>query len=29
MPLPAGLRALGQRDYRVYCTGTVIGQTGT
>ena len=29
MPLPAGLRALGQRDYRVYFTGTVIGQTGT
>ena len=29
MPLPAGLRALNQRDYRVYFTGTVIGQTGT
>jgi MFS family permease len=29
MPLPAGLRALSQRDYRVYFTGTVIGQTGT
>ena len=29
MPLPAGLRALGQRDYRVYFAGTLIGQTGT
>lgn len=29
MPLPAGLRALGQRDYRVYFVGTMIGQTGT
>ena len=29
MPLPAGLRALGQRDYRIYFAGTVIGQTGT
>jgi MFS family permease len=29
MPLPAGLRALGQRDYRVYLIGTLIGQTGT
>jgi MFS family permease len=29
MPLPAGLRALGQRDYRVYFIGTCVGQTGT
>lgn len=29
MPLPAGLRALGQRDYRVYFIGTFVGQTGT
>jgi len=29
MPLPAGLRALGQRDYRVYFVGTLVGQTGT
>jgi MFS family permease len=29
MPLPAGLRALGQRDYRRYLTGTVVAQTGT
>jgi MFS family permease len=29
MPLPAGLRALGQRNYRVYLIGTAIGQTGT
>jgi MFS family permease len=29
MPLPAGLRALGQRDYRVYFAGTLVGQTGT
>src|SRR5918992_715394 len=29
MPLPAGLRALGQRDYRVYFIGTLVGQTGT
>src|SRR5918993_1383408 len=28
MLLPAGLRALGQRDYRVYFIGTLIGQTG-
>jgi predicted MFS family arabinose efflux permease len=29
MPLPAGLRALGHRDYRVYFFGTFVGQTGT
>ncbi|MBM4440105.1 MAG: MFS transporter [Candidatus Rokubacteria bacterium] len=29
MALPAGLRALGQRDYRLYFIGTVVGQTGT
>ena len=29
MPLPAALRALGQRDYRVYFIATVVGQTGT
>jgi MFS family permease len=29
MPLPAGLRALGQRDYRVYFVGMLVGQTGT
>ena len=29
MPLPAGLRALGQRDYRIYFVGTLVGQTGT
>jgi predicted MFS family arabinose efflux permease len=29
MPLPAGLRALGHRDYRVYFIGTFVGQTGT
>jgi predicted MFS family arabinose efflux permease len=29
MPLPAGLRALGHRDYRVYFIGTSVGQTGT
>jgi MFS family permease len=29
MPLPAGLRALSQRDYRRYFTGTVVAQTGT
>jgi MFS family permease len=29
MSLPAGLRALGQRDYRVYFIGTFVGQTGT
>jgi MFS family permease len=28
MPLPVGLRALGQRDYRVYFIGTLVGQTG-
>src|SRR5687768_4881506 len=29
MPLPAGLRALGQRDYRRYFAGTLVAQTGT
>ena len=29
MPLPSGLRALGQRDYRVYFLGALVGQTGT
>jgi MFS family permease len=29
MPLPVGLRALGQRDYRVYFMGTLVGQVGT
>ena len=29
MPLPAGLRALSQRDYRRYFTGTIVAQTGT
>jgi MFS family permease len=29
MALPAGLRALGQRDYRRYFAGTIVGQTGT
>src|SRR5688572_11965215 len=29
MLLPAGLRALGQRDYRVYFIGTLVAQTGT
>jgi MFS family permease len=29
MPLPAGLRALGQRHYRRYFSGTLVGQTGT
>ena len=29
MPLPTGLRALGQRDYRIYFLGTLVGQTGT
>jgi MFS family permease len=29
MALSAGLRALGQRDYRVYFIGTLVGQTGT
>jgi MFS family permease len=29
MALSAGLRALGQRDYRVYFIGTVVAQTGT
>jgi MFS family permease len=28
MALSAGLRALGQRDYRVYFIGTLVGQTG-
>lgn len=28
MPLPAGLRALSQRDYRRYFAGTLVGQTG-
>src|SRR5688500_4795342 len=28
MTLSAGLRALGQRDYRVYFIGTVVAQTG-
>lgn len=29
MPVPAGLRALTQRDYRRYFAGTLVGQTGT
>jgi MFS family permease len=29
MPLPAGLRALSQRDYRRYFTGTLVAQIGT
>jgi MFS family permease len=29
MPLPAGLRALGQRPYRLYFIGTIVGQSGT
>ena len=29
MPLPAGLRALGQRPYRLYLTGTFVGQCGS
>jgi MFS family permease len=29
MPLPSGLRALGQRHYRLYFTGTIVGQSGT
>jgi MFS family permease len=29
MPLPAGLRALGERDYRRYFAGTMVAQTGT
>ena len=29
MPLPAGLRALSQRDYRRYFAGTLVAQTGT
>jgi MFS family permease len=29
MPLPAGLRALEQRDYRLYFIATIVGQTGT
>src|SRR5262245_23034131 len=29
MPLPAGLRALGERDYRRYFAGAIVGQTGT
>ena len=29
MPLPAGLRALGQRHYRLYFIGTMVGQSGT
>ena len=29
MPLPAGLRALSQRDYRRYFIGTIVGQSGT
>jgi MFS family permease len=28
MALPAGLRALGERDYRVYFTGNLVSQTG-
>ena len=27
--LPAGLRALGERDYRRYFAGTIVAQTGT
>src|SRR5262245_55180629 len=29
MPLPAGLRALSQRDYRRYFVATLVAQTGT
>ena len=29
MPLPAGLRALSQPDYRRYFVGTLVAQTGT
>ena len=29
MALPAGLRALTERDYRRYFLGTIVGQTGT
>ncbi len=29
MPLAAGLRALGERDYRRYFIGTMVAQTGT
>jgi MFS family permease len=29
MPLPAGLRALDQRDYRVYYAGNLVSQVGT
>src|SRR5438552_9886079 len=29
MPLPAGLRALGQRHYRLYFIGQIVGQSGT
>ena len=29
MPLAAGLRALGERDYRRYLAGTIVAQTGT
>ena len=29
MPLPAGLRALGQPHYRTYFIGTIVGQSGT
>ncbi len=29
MALPAGFRALGQRHYRIYFIGTLVGQTGT
>jgi MFS family permease len=29
MPLPAGLEALGQRDYRVYYAGNLVSQIGS
>src|SRR5438552_1226842 len=29
MALPAGFRALSQRNYRIYFIGTLVGQTGT
>src|SRR5262249_30736029 len=29
MPLPAGLHALGQRDYRVYFAGNLVSQIGS
>src|ERR1700675_231984 len=29
MALPAGLRALGQRDYRVYFAGNLVAQVGS